>query len=550
MPIDDPSAKDSVILGADLVAALGFEPVSTEPDDIGDIDTIDADDMSRNGSSTVDHDESAFVEESENDPEVAEAADAADAGTGGTTDVVGDPHEVDDDRVADDPVSDDHVADERVADEEFDTSDLIPASTDTDTTPDSQDPTMSAETDTDLDSTDLDESGGFAVVDDVQIIDDVDVIDDPAVEDTVEETSKGVSRGRFGVRGLFSRQAESVIDDQSSTGELFASEVARAASVDADLESEDLDGLDLRSNDEDSIPSEAEFYDYESELSDGAEDGVRPIDAIDAVDAVDDEVDAYQDHEVETPSSVEALLDLPATLPDEQPEAGEVEADDDEMVDPGSLVEEDPTTSLDLTDTEFDTDTDFGSDTHTESDFDSDTIDLDRTFAPDVMPGEIALSSPEIDLDLDAGGAIVASSGTALSPVGSSVSKKLRARKSRRVIRHIDPWSVLTFSILFHLAFFSAMLLAGVLVWNAAIAAGTVESIENFIRELADYETFEINSQQVFRAAVIIAGMLTLASSVLVVLLTVVFNLISDLVGGIRITVIEEETVRVQPEQK
>ncbi len=118
------------------------------------------------------------------------------------------------------------------------------------------------------------------------------------------------------------------------------------------------------------------------------------------------------------------------------------------------------------------------------------------------------------------------------------------------MIRHIDPWSVLTFSILFHLAFFSAMLLAGVLVWNAAIAAGTVENVENFIRELADYETFEINSQQVFRAAVIISGMLTLASSVLVVLLTVVFNLISDLVGGIRITVIEEETVRVPTDQK
>lgn len=124
---------------------------------------------------------------------------------------------------------------------------------------------------------------------------------------------------------------------------------------------------------------------------------------------------------------------------------------------------------------------------------------------------------------------------------------RLRAKKSRRVVRHIDPWSVLTFSVLFHLCFFAAMLLASVLVWNAAIAAGTIENIENFIRELGDYETFEINSDQVFQAAVLIAGLLTLASTVLVVLLTVVFNLISDLVGGIRLTVIEEETVRLPP---
>ena len=122
---------------------------------------------------------------------------------------------------------------------------------------------------------------------------------------------------------------------------------------------------------------------------------------------------------------------------------------------------------------------------------------------------------------------------------------RVRARKVRRVVRHIDPWSVLTFSVLFHLCVFAALLLSSVLVWNAAVAAGTIENIENFIRELGDYTTFKINGDVVFRAAMVIAGILTLASSVMVVLLTVVFNLISDLVGGIRVTVVEEESVRV-----
>ncbi|MGB5758622.1 MAG: DUF3566 domain-containing protein, partial [Acidimicrobiales bacterium] len=124
--------------------------------------------------------------------------------------------------------------------------------------------------------------------------------------------------------------------------------------------------------------------------------------------------------------------------------------------------------------------------------------------------------------------------------------RRVQARKVRRVIRHIDPWSVLTFSVLFHLCVFAALLLASVLVWNAAEAAGTIENMEAFILELGDYETFDIKGDVVFRAAVAIAGILTLASSVLLVLLTVVFNLISDLVGGIRLTVIEEETVRVR----
>lgn len=125
-------------------------------------------------------------------------------------------------------------------------------------------------------------------------------------------------------------------------------------------------------------------------------------------------------------------------------------------------------------------------------------------------------------------------------------SRRVRARKVRRVVRHIDPWSVLTFSVLFHLCVFAALLLSSVLVWNAAVAAGTIENIESFIRELGDYTTYEIKGDVVFRAAMVIAGILTLASSVLMVLLTVVFNLISDLVGGIRLTVVEEETVRVR----
>ncbi len=124
--------------------------------------------------------------------------------------------------------------------------------------------------------------------------------------------------------------------------------------------------------------------------------------------------------------------------------------------------------------------------------------------------------------------------------------RKVRARKVRRVVRHIDPWSVLTFSVLFFLCLFAALLLASVLVWNAAVAAGTIENIEAFIREIGDYQTYEIEGDVVFQAAMVIAGILTLAASVTIVLLVVVFNLISDLVGGIRMTVIEEETVRVR----
>ncbi len=121
---------------------------------------------------------------------------------------------------------------------------------------------------------------------------------------------------------------------------------------------------------------------------------------------------------------------------------------------------------------------------------------------------------------------------------------RLKARKVRRVVRHIDPWSVLRFSVIFHLVLFGAILIASVLVWNAAELAGVVENIESLIAELASLEEFVIDESALFRVALVSAAMFTLASSVMLVLLSVIFNLISDLTGGIRFTVIEEERVR------
>ncbi|MEZ5341173.1 MAG: DUF3566 domain-containing protein [Acidimicrobiales bacterium] len=179
---------------------------------------------------------------------------------------------------------------------------------------------------------------------------------------------------------------------------------------------------------------------------------------------------------------------------------------------------------------------------------------LDEVFGtPDVLEAPTVSDVPAVgDTPVVAAAAASApvdqsATARAVTPAPDSRHRKLRARKVRRVIRHIDPWSVLTFSVLFHLVFFSSMLLASILVWNGAVQAGTIDNIENFIRELGDYETFNINSDVVFRAAVVIAGMLTLASSIIVVLLAVVFNLVSDLVGGIRVTVVEEDTVVVPP---
>jgi hypothetical protein len=103
---------------------------------------------------------------------------------------------------------------------------------------------------------------------------------------------------------------------------------------------------------------------------------------------------------------------------------------------------------------------------------------------------------------------------------------------------------VLKLSLLFYACVCIVVLVAGVLLWNLASAAGTTDDIEGFIKELFSFESYEFDGPKIFRASALIGGILVIAGTAFNVLIAVLFNLISDLVGGLRVTVIEEETGR------
>ncbi len=124
---------------------------------------------------------------------------------------------------------------------------------------------------------------------------------------------------------------------------------------------------------------------------------------------------------------------------------------------------------------------------------------------------------------------------------------RLQARKVRRVIRHIEPWSALKISLIFYLCLWVIVMLAGVMLWSVAVGSGTVDDTESFIEELFALEEFKFNAGQIFRGLAVGGLVLVVAGTFFNVLLCVLFNLISDLTGGMRITVIEEETARQRP---
>ncbi len=127
-----------------------------------------------------------------------------------------------------------------------------------------------------------------------------------------------------------------------------------------------------------------------------------------------------------------------------------------------------------------------------------------------------------------------------LKPVHFRRAPKPRVRRVTRVVRHVDTWSVFKVALVFNVFFYAVAMIAGVLLWQVAYATGTIDNVEKFFEGFG-WETFNFNGGQIFHNAWIAGVFVAVGLTGLAVLLATLFNLITDLVGGIRLSVLEEE---------
>ena len=127
-----------------------------------------------------------------------------------------------------------------------------------------------------------------------------------------------------------------------------------------------------------------------------------------------------------------------------------------------------------------------------------------------------------------------------VAPVPRLLGRRPRVRRVTRVVRHVDPWSVFKIAIIFNLVLYVVLLTAGVLLWNVAYATGTVDNLERFFESFG-WSTFEFHGGAIFHAAWIAGLFGVIGLTGVAVLAATLFNLITDLVGGVRLTVLEEE---------
>jgi hypothetical protein len=123
--------------------------------------------------------------------------------------------------------------------------------------------------------------------------------------------------------------------------------------------------------------------------------------------------------------------------------------------------------------------------------------------------------------------------------------RKPRVRRVTRVVRHVDPWSVFKIAVVAFLVLYVIVMTAGVLLWNVAYATGTIDNIERFFESFG-WSSFEFNGGEIYHSAWIGGLFLVIGFTGLAVLAATLFNLITDLVGGMRFTVLEEEVVETR----
>jgi hypothetical protein len=141
--------------------------------------------------------------------------------------------------------------------------------------------------------------------------------------------------------------------------------------------------------------------------------------------------------------------------------------------------------------------------------------------------------------------------GTAVAPglrIGRGAGRTRRqagprvaiGRRTRRVVRKIDVWTVLKMSILFYLCVFLVFMVAGIVLWNIADAFNVIASVEKFVRSIFDLQKFTFQPSAVLQSALLGGGVLVLLATGANVLAALLYNLISDVVGGVQFIVLEE----------
>lgn len=136
-----------------------------------------------------------------------------------------------------------------------------------------------------------------------------------------------------------------------------------------------------------------------------------------------------------------------------------------------------------------------------------------------------------------------ASAPAASSATSGGRRRVRRGRRVKRVVRRIDLWSVLKLSLVVYTCLYLAVLATLAAIWGILYQSGNIDKLQSFLGDVG-LENFTFYGNQMFRACAAIGAVGVLAGTVVTVLATALVNIISEMTGGIRLIVIEEDVDR------
>ena len=113
----------------------------------------------------------------------------------------------------------------------------------------------------------------------------------------------------------------------------------------------------------------------------------------------------------------------------------------------------------------------------------------------------------------------------------------------RRIIRKVDPWTALKVSFVINFVVALSIVLGLIILWILLVNAGIPQGLEEIAKRLAlldDNASLVGNSEQLFSSVVFFAIFYMVAQTALTTLGVIFYNLVSDIVGGVEIIVLEE----------
>lgn len=129
----------------------------------------------------------------------------------------------------------------------------------------------------------------------------------------------------------------------------------------------------------------------------------------------------------------------------------------------------------------------------------------------------------------------------------------VRVNRVRRIIRKIDPWTVLKVTLVLNFIVSLTVVLGLSILWVLLVNAGVPQGLEDIARRLAllDQDASLVgNIETLFTSVVSLAAVYMLTQTALATIGAFFYNLVSDLVGGIEVVVLEESHLETPEKQK